>query len=109
MACAGVWGGELVSDAGERHPIVLSLSCIGSVVSGTAGPSLKDVRHATVTSGSWDAGSGVVKVEIVSTDDPQERIAFNGIRRADILSGTFQYGERGRGRFSLTPVEDSDS
>jgi hypothetical protein len=108
----GTWAGtllpsaKLVAIAADRYPIVLALEESKGSVTGAAGPSLAEVGHAQVASGTFDASTGRIHIRVDSPADAEvdEQIVLEGDVTPDAISGRFTYGNSGSGDFELRRV-----
>ena len=100
MTCTGKWVGELRADDTERHPIVLSLEQVGSLIRGTAGADLAHLDHARAN-GTHDEATGRLRLRLETVEDATEQIQLDGTVVRDEIIGRFVYADRGIGDVRL--------
>ena len=100
MTCTGKWVGELRTDDAERHPLVLSLEQVGSLIRGTAGADLEHLDHARAH-GTHDEATGKLRLRLETVEDASEQIQLDGTVVRDAIIGRFIYADRGTGDVRL--------
>ena len=100
MTCTGRWVGELRADDAKRHPLVLSLEQVGSVIRGTAGADLDHLGHARAD-GTHDEATGRLRLRLETVEDATEQIQLDGTVVRDAIIGRFIYADRATGDVRL--------
>ena len=106
MTCTGRWVGELRADDAERHPLVLILEQVGSVIQGTSGADLDYLDHARAD-GTHDEATGRLRLRLETVEDPTEQIQLDGTILRDEIIGRFIYADRGTGDVRLERLVES--
>lgn len=95
----GTWTGYMAGDNNQRQSITVVLNLAGQKVTGTiTGPP----SPGDITSGTFDAATGALKLEIVVQDESKTPAVFEGTVTQDSAAGNVSINDQRVGVFNLT-------
>jgi hypothetical protein len=94
---SGTWTGSMGPNDTDRHPITADLSFDGTTITGRiTGPPYP----GEITSGSFDATSGTLKLDVIVKDEDSTRVSFEGTLTDGTATGRVQLRDQS-GTFTM--------